>query len=200
MSGNNVHILGIGVVGAGDFAKIVINGTGSITGEITAESLNVNGAAKASENITAEKVEVNGTFSGRNIKGKKIIIRGMADFNGTMESEKVEVNGSIKCGSINAEEIEIKLKGFGNINELVGTKISVKVNEPLLIIMNVQIKPSVLKAKLIEADEVFLENTEADVVSGNIVQIGRGCKIGRVEYRESLKVSDSSSVDQIVKE
>lgn len=200
MSENNVQIIGAGVVGAGDFEKITINGTGNIKGEITAKSLNVNGVAKACENITAEKVEINGTFSGRNIKGKKIVIRGIADFNGKVECEQFELNGSIRCDSINSEQIEIKLKGFGNVNELVGSHINVKVNEPTLIIMSVQIKPSVLKAKMIEADEIYLEHTEADVVSGNIVQIGRGCKIGRVEYRESLKVSDSAGVEQIVKE
>lgn len=200
MSDNNVQILGAGTVGAGNFKNVVINGTGSITGEITAESLSINGLAKSCENITAEKVEINGTFSGRNVKSKKIVIRGLGEFGGNLESEKVEINGSIKCGSINAEEVEIKLKGFGNVNEIVGSKVSVRVKEPLIIIMNVQITPSILKTKLIEADEIYLENTEADVVSGSVIQIGRGCRIGRVEYRESLKVSDSAKVDQIVKE
>lgn len=200
MSDNNLKILGLGAVGAGDYAKVTINGSGNITGEINAESITVNGAAKSSENVSAGEIEINGTFSGKSVKARKMTVRGLADFAGTVECEEFNLNGSIKCNTINAEQVDIRMKGFVNVDELVGTKISVRVSEPTLIIMNIQIKPSVLRARLIEADEIYLENTEADVVSGNIVHIGRGCRIGRVEYQESLKVSDCASVDQIVKE
>lgn len=200
MSDYDVQIIGAGVVGAGEFRKVSINGTGSIAGRVTADTVTINGAAKANDLIQARKIEVNGTLSGKELKGEKVVIRGMSDLDGGISCENFELNGSIKCQSINAEQMDIKLKGFGDVRELTGSRISIKGFIPSIVILNIEIKPSIFKVGLVEADDIVLENTEADVVCGNVVQIGRGCKIGRVEYRESLKVADGSSVGQIVKD
>jgi len=200
MSENDVQILGAGQVGPGDYRKVNINGSGNITGIINAETVTVNGVATASELLTAQKLEVNGTFSGNHLKGGRMIIRGAADLKGTVECEHFELNGGIKCETINAERIEIRHMGHGEVKELVGSQINIKGTIPALTILNIEIKPLVFSARLIEADEVYLESTDADVVCGNIVHIGRGCRIGRVEYRDSLKVADGSSVGQIVKD
>ncbi len=200
MSDNNVTIIGAGFVSAGQYDKISINGTSTLSGEIIAESININGMGKSTGVVKAQKVEVNGVYNGSELRASKVIIRGLADLSGNLESEQFELNGSIKCRSINADSVEIKLKGHINVKELVGSRISVRVKEPSFTLFNVQVKPSVLNAQLIEADEIFLEHTEADVVSGSVVQIGKGCRIGRVEYKESLKVSNEANVGQIVKD
>jgi len=56
-----------------------------------------------------------------------------------------------------------------------------------------------LETKQIEGDEVSLEDTEAEVVRGKKVEIGPGCRIGRVEYSESLKVASDAVVKERVK-
>ena len=56
-----------------------------------------------------------------------------------------------------------------------------------------------LEAELIEGDEIYLENTRADVVRGKQIEIGPHCKIGLIEYSESLKVHDNSDVGQQTK-
>lgn len=53
---------------------------------------------------------------------------------------------------------------------------------------------SILKANLIEGDEIELENTEAEVVRGDKIKIGLGCRIGTVEYRSSLQIHPQSEV------
>ncbi|MBI3830518.1 MAG: hypothetical protein HY291_13440, partial [Planctomycetes bacterium] len=56
-----------------------------------------------------------------------------------------------------------------------------------------------LEAKTIEGDAVELENTVADLVKGKRVKIGKGCKIGAVEYTESIAVNDKASVKKQTK-
>ncbi|HRU22306.1 MAG TPA: hypothetical protein P5113_06475, partial [Candidatus Bipolaricaulis sp.] len=51
----------------------------------------------------------------------------------------------------------------------------------------------------IEGDQVHLEATTADVVRGKIVHIGPGCRIGRVEYTESLDVHPEAEVREKIK-
>ena len=56
-----------------------------------------------------------------------------------------------------------------------------------------------VQANLIEGDEIYLENTRADVVRGKQIEIGPNCKIKLIEYSESLKVHDDSDVEKQTK-
>jgi cytoskeletal protein CcmA (bactofilin family) len=51
-----------------------------------------------------------------------------------------------------------------------------------------------LVTETIEADEIYLEATEAKTVRGKRVVIGPDCRIESVEYEESCEVDESSSV------
>jgi hypothetical protein len=50
-----------------------------------------------------------------------------------------------------------------------------------------KLKPE-LRVGVIEGDYIDIEYTNADIVRGNVVIIGQGCSIGRVEYRSKLSV------------
>jgi cytoskeletal protein CcmA (bactofilin family) len=51
-----------------------------------------------------------------------------------------------------------------------------------------------LETSIIEADEIYLESTQAETVRGKRVIIGPDCQIESVEYEESCEVDHSSSV------
>jgi len=57
----------------------------------------------------------------------------------------------------------------------------------------------ILDVEAVEGDELDLEWTVAEVVRGRVVKLGPGCKIGRVEYSESLEVSPQAEVREEVK-
>ena len=60
-------------------------------------------------------------------------------------------------------------------------------------------RPCVLKAELIEGEEIDLQATRAELVRGRNVVIGPGCEIERVEYSGSLMVDPSAKVEQQAK-
>ena len=49
---------------------------------------------------------------------------------------------------------------------------------------------------IIEGDDIHLENTIADTVRGKRIAIGPGCRIGTVEYTETLSVHDDAEVKE----
>jgi cytoskeletal protein CcmA (bactofilin family) len=53
-----------------------------------------------------------------------------------------------------------------------------------------------LQVQSIEGDDLVLEDTEAKVVRGARIRIGRGCRIGAVEYRETCSCDPDSSVGE----
>jgi len=56
-----------------------------------------------------------------------------------------------------------------------------------------------LETTQIEGDEIYLEDTAGDVVRGNRVEIGPGCRIKMVEYHESLKAHPDAKIDKQMK-
>lgn len=201
MSENSIKIFGVGQVGPGQYDKVKINGTAQFTGDIQAEQIQINGTAETKSNLQAEKVEVNGSFHCANLDCEKLMVRGMMHASGEINCEKIEVYGSFQADTLNAEQVDFSLGGITNIREVVGARVEIRDRlMPAFAVAAFGPTLSRFKATLVEADDIYIENTEADVVSGNRVVIGRGCKIGRVEYRETLKVTEGSSVEQVVRE
>ena len=57
----------------------------------------------------------------------------------------------------------------------------------------------IIPIPVIEADFIHIEYTKANLVSGQDVIIGDLCIIERVEYRNSIKISEKSVVNEVVK-
>jgi len=53
-----------------------------------------------------------------------------------------------------------------------------------------------LSVKSIEADEIQLENTVADVVRGENIVISNGCRIKLVEYTGVLNITGNAIVEE----
>ncbi|WP_052475838.1 hypothetical protein [Cohnella kolymensis] len=90
----------------------------------------------------------------------------------------------------------MKLYRDCHAKEIGGGKINVR-KASTLNPFNLFFKPSAyaqLFASVIEGDEVYLENTKADIVRGNRVTIGKGCDIGIVEYKEDFKQLKGAAV------
>jgi hypothetical protein len=51
-----------------------------------------------------------------------------------------------------------------------------------------------LTVRIIEGDDIYLENTHAKVVRGNNIEIGPGCEIKLVEYKYSFKKDEMAEV------
>lgn len=58
---------------------------------------------------------------------------------------------------------------------------------------------SELRARTIEGDFIDLEYTIADVIRGNIVIVGPGCTIERIEYRDQITVHPEAKVGKVEK-
>ncbi len=120
-------------------------------------------------------------------------VKGALNVRGDCEAEDFTLTGSLDVkGLLNAGAIDIGLK-FGNssIGDIGGTHIKIGKNAGSCLI-----ETEVFSAGTIEGDDIYLENTEARMVRGNRVHIGPGCKIEKVEYKSSCRVSPKSEVNE----
>lgn len=110
---------------------------------------------------------------------------------------------------VNGENIFILTNDGIEIDQLVGSNVVIQSqftpdklfrNIPK-IISNKKIvgEKKIVKVKTIEADNIHIEYTNSELVSGQDVIIGNLCIINRVEYSNRLRVSDKAVVNEVIK-
>ncbi|MBE5967042.1 MAG: hypothetical protein E7255_08765 [Lachnospiraceae bacterium] len=115
----------------------------------------------------------------------------------------------ITAPEVNAENIFLLAHDGISINQLAGSNVTIKNKfKPDKLFRSIpksqtyrKIKGErdMVSVKSIEADRIQIEYTKAELVSGQDVIIGELCIIERVEYRNSIRISEKSIVNEVVK-
>ncbi|OOM77266.1 hypothetical protein CLPUN_23830 [Clostridium puniceum] len=142
-----------------------------------------------------------------------IISATLLQYNGMLECERFYSFEEIQAEGVNAEFIYIKPSKKINIASIFGSKIIISNNfkgdkefEMLPMTMslnsyrrNNKKKGSIMSVKEIEGDKIEVEYVKADYISGIDVVIGDLCIIEKVEYKNSIKISEKAVVNEVIK-
>lgn len=178
-------------------ADVSFSGTGRVKGKVDCLELIVNGSGTFEDNVIAKHLKFRGSGSIEgNLRGEGVNVHGSLTVGGDSESDSFNLHGGFSVdGMLNAEEIEIKLHGDSDVREIGCSSITVKKGNGTLSKL-FKLKGAVLKTEIIEGDEIYLENTEANIVRGGNVKIGPGCTIKKVEYRGDYECSEAAKVNE----
>ena len=212
----NVKIAGsVSVDGDIEADEIEIAGSANLKGSVKAQKLSVAGSCRikgdvevgviksagsfnAGGDVVADSVEVAGSHRvGGSLRAGVIKIGGSCQVENDVEAERFVVDGGFRVsGLINAAQVEIKLGGRSNAREIRGSRIAVKSSRSFFFWTRMG---KHLNVELIEGDDISLEATNAQIIRGERVIVGDRCRIGTVEYSESLEVSPKATVQDQVK-
>ena len=209
---NKVKIRGEGTITT-DFEceEFKVFGTSDILKNGKAGKFNVFGETEVHGNLVCDDVKIFGTLAiGGCADIRKTKVLGTLDINERFTGEEVDIKGSLSVkgdaefetfhssgsfdisGLLNAGEVKLSLRfGTSHANEIGGGKIIVKKKNPFVPFTKGE---GTLVVGLVEGDEIFLENTIADVVRGKSIHIGRGCKIGLVEYQDHFQANEHAQI------
>ena len=189
----------LSVYGAADFngncdiKDMSIKGACDFKGYVKAVNLDVKGACDFNGDVHIEFLKIYGavSFKQKVSRATDIKIYGVVEVE-TLEADTIMVKGVLECKEqLNADFIEINSNSESEIKEIVGSKIIIQPDKKMFKKLG---KPVVVD--LVEGDEIELENVKAKVVRGNTVKIGKYCEIERVEYNDTLVVSNKSDVKE----
>jgi cytoskeletal protein CcmA (bactofilin family) len=175
--------------------SVKILGEAEVKGDMVAEETLIMGTMAIGGNALMKKIKIFGTLDveGR-LGGEEANIKGSISVNGDVEYEKFDSSGGFEIkGLLNADTIKVALRfGESKVEEIGGGKITIKRKRNSLLPFVGE--EGTLAAKVIEGDEIYLENTKAETVRGNKVKIGPGCTIGLVEYKDDFTEDSSSTI------
>ncbi|MFC2095677.1 cell shape determination protein CcmA [Candidatus Bipolaricaulota bacterium] len=197
------------VNGRCEVVHLTVSGTGKFEKAVVADEMKVSGVAKVEGPVTVKELKCSGTFrASESISSEYVKVSGQLHVGGDVEAEIFRASGSFDIrGLLSADRIEIHPGGRCRVKEIGGARIDIRrygsKDRASLLDSVLRALSSAwggeVEAELIEGDEIYLENTSADVVRGKEIQIGPNCKIKLIEYSESLKVHDDSEVGQQMK-
>lgn len=217
----DLEIKGSGGSSGGNYKNVIIKGEGKIDGDLNCVSLEIQGRCEVKGNLKAESVKVLGHHSVKgNLEAEKIeiqgetdvgedlsvenaVIRGMIQVNGNCNAETFAMEGAFTIrGLLNTGELDLDLHGPSEAREIGGEKITVKrKDKPRFTRLKKMITPlgfsTCLTTDVIEGDEIYLEYTTAKIVRGNDVELGLGCEIKMVEYKDDFKQDHKAEVKTI---
>jgi len=199
----NVKLTG-GATFSGDVDCLRLSHTGEleVEGSLKTERLRVTGNCRTRDRLEAGSVGGRGEVrAGTGIRSGKIGFTGHIDAGGDVEAETLQLDGALSVGGLlGADSLDVKMYGPCRAKEVGGTSIRVRRSRATKLMNLVRAKAdATFSADEIEGDTVELEHTEAKVVRGNRVKLGPGCRIGRVEYRDSLDKHADAVVNESVK-
>ncbi len=221
----HVRISGSGRVEGDVIAQeIRVSGAGRFQGDVKAKEIEVSGAGKFAGRVEADTIETSGSCG---IEGdaevKEVRSSGAQRVGGSLRAHYVRVSGVLSVGHdveadvftssgkfeigglLSADRVEIKLVGDSRVREIGGENIDIRASSgfsfgfSLTRGLRLGFGIGTLTVGEIEGDTVRIEATTAEVVRGKIVHIGPGCRIGRVEYSESLDVHPEAEVRERIK-
>lgn len=194
---------------AGDFdakggievSKLDIYGDAEIQGFIRAEDASFKGDVRLKSPLHAEEFSVYGEVAAAKVEAKKIKVYGSVDRAEELVAEELVIKGVVLMdGVINAETAKLRLLGNSKVREIYCTALEILAGDsPYQGVLSGLVSKTttgIIRVDLIEGDDIFLENTHADVVRGARVVLGKHTVVRRVEYSEQLKVHETAEVTE----
>ncbi len=180
----------------GKARRFDVFGEVDIIGNLVVDEMKVFGTTAVGGTGDIKRTKVWGTLDlGDRFSGEEVDIKGSLSVKGDAEFEVFQSTGAFEIsGLLNAGIIKLSPRfGTSTADEIGGEKIVVKRKLGFFPFFTGN---GSLEARVIEGDEIHLENTRAEVVRGNRVHIGVGCEIGLVEYQEDFTVDVNARVKQ----
>lgn len=214
---SDLIVNGVSGASGGQYNNVKIDGVGRVSGSIIARHFNGNGHMRLNADLTATEMDCNGVMNvkgnlqfgnmkadgmltiGGGVSGESCVLSGMMNIKGDCELERFTGVGGFNVGGLlSAGQLEFCLQGQGKASEIGVESIVIRQENKgawskLWSGIIPKLKPE-LQVGIIEGDFIDLEFTTADIVRGNVVKIGQGCSIGRVEYRSKLTVYPGAKV------
>ncbi len=175
------------------------SGSCSLKGDVQAQKVHASGAMKVEGNLSGEEIRISGALKTEGaIHCQRLKISGGLSVGEDVEAEEVSLNGGAKiCGLLNAEKIELEGSPAAKIRDIGCSSLKVRKARSGWFSKMVGIQYA-LEVNSIEADQVDLEYTRADVIRGRDLRIGYGCRIRRVEYTGTCH-AEEGTVEELVK-
>ena len=173
--------------------RLKVMGACKLIGDAEISSLKIMGEVEALKDLKVNvnlKVMGEGNFE-KNLTFNELEVQGELKVNEDCEGNRFYNSGEVRInGLLSADKIEIVPKKISKIEEIGGSEIIIKKTKWY------EFTNGKVISKLIEGDNIILENTICNIVRGHDINILSGCSIDKIEYTGKLTIDKNSKVGE----
>ncbi len=219
---DTVHVSGSArITGNVICQNVRISGSLHAQGSLECQAIHVSGSTEITDTLVTEDGHISGSLQIRGslevrgdlhvsghagVEGKasghSYHISGIFRVGQEIEVDTLICSGTIECpGLISADHIKIDLYHPAKVGELAGASIDVAVPSGRFspdLIGHWRRRRALLTVDEVSGDDLNLAYTKASLVRGDRIRIGEGCRIDRIEYRETLQADEASWIGESV--
>lgn len=184
--------------------SIKVSGTASFAETVDVGSATISGTSSFQEGLTAGDLHVSGSVDVKGgIRGGSVALQGGLRVGRDCEVETFRAEGAFSVGGLlSADYILVRMHGPCKAREVGGE--SVEFRQARLPWREIAAALGLtgltgLQAESVEGDHVLLQRAKVASVRGGYVELGDGCEIDLVEYRDELKQARSAHVKTVRK-
>lgn len=179
-------------------ARLKCSGTFHCGGDASAPEISTSGAARIDGRLSGENIRASGSLTAGAVHCRDFHGSGSLRIAGDLEAETVCISGMAEIGGLlNAEEVTIAAGARTKIGDIGGSMIRIRQEPRHRLWFWGAEKAGGLTVGSIEGDTIELNDVRAEAVRGKRVRIGRGCRIGRVEYSETLEAEPGTVAEAV---
>ncbi|MFD3449430.1 hypothetical protein ACFDTO_33165 [Microbacteriaceae bacterium 4G12] len=174
--------------------EISTHGHSSFHSHVVAEVLHNSGSCVIKGNCEVKEIISAGNLKIKNGEITKITSSGKLTIEQSLQSEQFHSIGIVKAKEIQAKHFQLKLSGESEIEQLITDEICVEKDKKTF---------SLFKKKLIckymKGRKLLLSYTDAEIVEGDVVTVGKNCNIQTLYYKENYTISPNATVQHIIR-
>lgn len=174
--------------------KISSHGFSSFSSHVEANLLKNSGLCTINGNCQVKEIINAGTL--KILQGKIINLSssGKLTIEKSLRAENLHIKGIIRAFTIQTRHLHLKLSGLSKIDRLNTEELNIDICRKSI---------SLFKKKLIcqniKGEKLNISNTEAEIIEGNIVMIGKNCKVHTLYYKEDYSIAPNAVVQHIIR-
>lgn len=176
------------IEGACDAQEFHSSGSSRVQGNLRAQEFHSSGSTRVAGDLRAQEIHSSGGLKveGSILDTQELRTTGSLAVVGSVGVQEFTSKGSFRIGEgLTAQQVDVRLRGTCRVPFIRATHVDVRGGR----------RRGDLRVETVEGEDVYLEDTRANLVRGKEVRIGPYCSIGVVEA-EKLEVHETSTVKE----
>ncbi len=177
--------------------RLKASGSTAFSGGVEAGSVKTSGSFSCDTLTVQDRLELSGsTKCEKSVTCGSLTLSGSLRVAGDLSARELCVSGALECpGEIGGEQIRIKFSRGTKLGNLTGETVSLRRHTWHLCLFGKRR----LSVASITGKTVSLKHVTCPRVTGDVVTVGRGCKIDLLQYTQEVHISPRAQVGRVEK-
>lgn len=174
--------------------KISTHGHSSFHYKVAADVLKNSGSCVLKKPFDIKEIVNTGNLKVKQGQTRKINGSGKLKVEDVVQSEKIDLTGIVQAKEIYTNQFQLKLSGESFIELLIADEVCIEKER-----LTISLLRKKLICKHIKGRKLQISYTDAEIVEGDTVEVGKSCNIQTLYYKVNYKISPNASVEHIIR-